>query len=296
MTMIAILPIMAALYGSGALLIREIARRNGGGWVTIALLGMAYGLIEEGLLTQSLFNPDYLHLRLLDYGYFPALGTGLPWLVFVVTIHAVWSICVPIGLAEALFPQRRDEPWLGKIGIGIFTLLLLAGAAATAGFTRKTFHFMAAPAQFASVGVLVLALAAAALAYPRYRASAGERAVPAAPLLFALALLAGSSAMLIEHLGPAVLHWPWQVSVAAMIAVEAAFVALMILFTRGRTWNDGQRFALLAGGLMVYVGFGFFTDHELHGSADFAPHVAIVMFFLALIGLAARKSRLRNST
>ena len=106
---IAILPLMAAMYGSGALLIREAARRNGGGWMTIALLGIAYGFIEEGLVTQSLFNPNYLHLRLLDFGYVPALGTGLPWLVFVVTIHAVWSIAVPIGFAEALFPAQRDE-------------------------------------------------------------------------------------------------------------------------------------------------------------------------------------------
>src|SRR4051794_30006274 len=99
MSLIVILPLMAALYGSGALLIRETARRIGGGWVSIALLGIAYGLVEEGFVTQSLFNPNYLHLRLLDFGYLPALGIGVPWTIFVLTIHTVWSIAVPIGLA-----------------------------------------------------------------------------------------------------------------------------------------------------------------------------------------------------
>jgi len=70
-SLITILPLMAAMYGSAALLIREAARRSGGGWMTIALLGAAYGFVEEGFVTQSLFNPNYLHLRLLDF--------HLPW-------------------------------------------------------------------------------------------------------------------------------------------------------------------------------------------------------------------------
>ncbi|MGZ3305306.1 MAG: hypothetical protein ACXU8U_05540, partial [Asticcacaulis sp.] len=115
MSMIAILPLMAALYGSGALLIREIVRRTGRGWPSLILLATAYGLIEEGFVTQSLFNPNYLHLRLLDFGFIPALGTALPWLVFVISIHVIWSISVPIALAEALFRDRREEPWLGWI-------------------------------------------------------------------------------------------------------------------------------------------------------------------------------------
>ncbi len=291
MTMIFILPVMAAMYGSGALLIREVARRSGGGWVTIALLGIAYGLIEEGLVTQSLFNPNYLHLRLLDFGYVPALGTGIPWLVFVLTIHVAWSICVPIGLAEALFPKRRNESWLGPIGIGGIALLFLAGAGATASFTYKSLPFMAMPAQFAGTGVLVIALIAAALAYPRHRTVPGDRAVPAAPLLFALSLLAGSGVMLIEHLGSALIHWPWPVGVLALIADEAAFVVLMVALTRGRVWNDRQRFALMAGGLSVYAVFGFFTDRELHGSGDLVPHIAIVVFFAALAAIAGLRAR-----
>jgi hypothetical protein len=54
------LPLVLALlplYGCGALLTRELARRTGRGWPTIVLLATAYALLEEGFLTQSLVNP-----------------------------------------------------------------------------------------------------------------------------------------------------------------------------------------------------------------------------------------------
>ena len=108
--MITILPLMAAMYGSGAVLIREAAVRGRGGWPVIALLGAAYGVVEEGWVDQSLFNPDFEGLRLLDFGYVAALGTGIPWLIYVIAIHVVWSIATPIALTNCLFPARRSEP------------------------------------------------------------------------------------------------------------------------------------------------------------------------------------------
>src|SRR4029453_13145083 len=99
------------LYGGGALLIRESARRTGRGWPTIVLLAVAYSLLEEAFLTQSLFNPNYVGQRLLDYGYLPRLGTSLNWATLVLSIHVVWSIATPILIAEGVAAQRRTEPW-----------------------------------------------------------------------------------------------------------------------------------------------------------------------------------------
>ena len=67
--------VLAPMYGGGALLIREMARRAGRGWPTILLLGMAYGILEEAFTTQSLFNPNYLKLNLglLAPAYIPLL-------------------------------------------------------------------------------------------------------------------------------------------------------------------------------------------------------------------------------
>ena len=47
------------MYGFGALFIRELSRRTGRGWPTILILGVAYGVVEEGLADMSLFNPNF---------------------------------------------------------------------------------------------------------------------------------------------------------------------------------------------------------------------------------------------
>lgn len=41
----------APLYGGGALLIREVTRHTKRGWTTMILLGLAYAVVEEGLVT-----------------------------------------------------------------------------------------------------------------------------------------------------------------------------------------------------------------------------------------------------
>jgi len=45
------------LYGSGVILIREAMIRWKKGWASVFLLGVAYGIVEEGLALWTLFNP-----------------------------------------------------------------------------------------------------------------------------------------------------------------------------------------------------------------------------------------------
>ena len=63
---------------------------------------------------------------------------------------------MPIGVAEALFPARRHERWLGPAGIAVFALLFLVGAAAVAAFTYQSLPFMASPAQFIGTGIILI--------------------------------------------------------------------------------------------------------------------------------------------
>ena len=98
--------VLAPAYGGAALLIHETARRTGRGWPTMLMLGAAYTVIGEGLVTQSLFNHDYLKMQmhLLDPAYIPALGIGGWWTLFMFNLHTFWSMGVSIALVEALFP------------------------------------------------------------------------------------------------------------------------------------------------------------------------------------------------
>src|SRR5215212_9337786 len=124
------LVVVAPLYGGGAILVRELARRRGPGGGSIFLLSAAYGIIEEGLAIQSIFNPNLFNAGLLGGR---ALGINWVWSLWTIGYHIVFSIGIPILLAELLFPTRRDEPWLGRVGLIIvgvpYTMGLLALAA-----------------------------------------------------------------------------------------------------------------------------------------------------------------------
>jgi hypothetical protein len=95
------------------------------------VLGLAYAVIEEAFVTETLFNPDYLGLRLLDYGYISSLGIGAWWTVFVLAIHTIWSTSVPIALVESLTPEARRTPWLGNLGLAVTAILFVIGCILT---------------------------------------------------------------------------------------------------------------------------------------------------------------------
>ena len=145
-TLLPALVLLAPLYGGGALLIREVTRRAGRGVPTMLVLGVGYGLLEEGIATQSLFNPHYVGADLLSVGYVPWLGIAVPWTLFVLTLHAVGSTTVPIVMAE-LCARERTGPWLGRPGLVVTAVLLVVGIAGNAAFQMGNDPFRASPAQ-----------------------------------------------------------------------------------------------------------------------------------------------------
>ncbi len=110
--------ILVGLYGSGALLVRECVRRWHKGWISILLLGMAYGIYEEGLVVRSFFDPNWVDIGVLG-SYGRMAGINWIWSISLTIFHAVVSIGLPILVVELVFPQNRKDPWLGKAGLVI---------------------------------------------------------------------------------------------------------------------------------------------------------------------------------
>jgi hypothetical protein len=133
------LPTLALLYGSGAILVRELARRTGRGWPTMLGLGLAYGLLEAGPIDQTLFNPPGGRCR----GHLPAVGLSAANALAFVVGHAVWSIGVPIAIVEALARGRRTTPWLGPVGLSVTGALYLLGAVLIFRYMQRTEQFLA---------------------------------------------------------------------------------------------------------------------------------------------------------
>jgi len=259
-------PIMMLMYGAGALFVRELTRRTGRGWPTIILLGLAYGVIEEGLATQSLFNPHYLGLRLLDYGFVPALGIGAPWTVYVVTLHVVWSVAVPICFVEALFADRRTVPWLQKTGFTVSGIVYLLGVAMVTFGTRQKERFIASGAQLAVTAIIAAILIVAAFILFRPGEANSTRSGPVRwrPLsLGLLAFFAGSVFHLVTQLGANYLA-PW-VAVVIALALPAGVIAVVWISQQSGTWTEAHTDALMLGGLLAYAWLGFFLTVRMHG-------------------------------
>jgi hypothetical protein len=56
--------LLALMYGCGALVCREMVVRWGKGWLSLLLLGIAYGIYEEGIVLRSFFNSAWQDLVL----------------------------------------------------------------------------------------------------------------------------------------------------------------------------------------------------------------------------------------
>jgi hypothetical protein len=297
------LPLLLALmplYGCGALLIREVARRAGRGWPTIVLLALAYALLEEAFLTQSLFNPNYVNQRLLDYGFIPALGTSLNWTFFVLSIHVVWSVGTPILIAEGVAAERRTVPWLKRFGLAVTIVFFLLGCLSTAAFSLKSSPFVASAMQFAVSGALIaLTIVLAFIAFDRREAPPAPPTSLPAPrlpvvslvtLLLASAYLASEGAARARDLPPAV-------PVVFRLACEATAIALFAVWSGRRGWNALHYLAIAAGTTLTYFLFGLnvVMSGRTHlgaptNAADVVGHIGLGVGVLALIAWAAKRN------
>ena len=112
------------LYGSGVILIREAMIRWKKGWASVFLLGVAYGIVEEGLVLWTLFNPQAQPVGNLGfYGHW--LGVNWVWTVGLLIFHSVYSIGLPIFLFGLAFPELKRKSLVSMRGIRISVVGLI---------------------------------------------------------------------------------------------------------------------------------------------------------------------------
>ena len=241
--MLGVLVILAPLYGGGALLVRELARRTGHGWPSIFVLAFAYAVLEEAFTTQTLFNPNYLglNLHLLQPAFIPALGIGIWWTIFVLTLHTVWSISTSLGLAESLVPDRATTPWLGRAGLVVISILFILAAVASTLWAIKQDrnHFVASKAQFLSAAIVCIVAIVVAFRLPKTKKIPVPTAagVPNPWLVGGLALAAGSAFLLVPNV------WGWF-AVASYLVLDLAVAVPVVTWSRRIGWDSRHRLAL----------------------------------------------------
>ena len=280
--------ILAPLYGGGALLIRESARRFGRGWPTILVLALAYGLVEEGLSIQTLFNPNYLGLHLLKEAFIPALGISGWWTLFVLTLHTVWSIAVPIAVAEALFVDRRETPWLGKVGLSVAGILFVLGATAVHFGTRKQDPFAASSTQLTLVVLLIVLLIGVAFRLAKRQATE-PGSVPNSWLVGASTLGLGLGFMTLHD----VIHG-WVV-VGGYGVIYLLALALLGAWTRRTAWTPLHTLAAASGAMLTYACTAFPQQPVVgaKGTVDLVGNTIFALIAILLIARAVKSERTR---
>ena len=290
-----------AMYGGGAILVRELVRRRRLGAIWLVLLGLAYGLLEEGTVVQSLFDQHYRGLDFLGY-YGHWLGVNWVWLEFIVPYHAVFSIAIPIVLTELLYPERRDEPWVGRWGLIGIAALFVANCVLLAIFQVGLFTARAPHTSLganAGTALVVIGLVGAALcARPAETRTpdlpaAGVRHVRLVGVLSGLAWFVGLRVLLIGD---------GKNAPAAVILVAGAAIAVLAWWSVARVsaprrgWRDEQRYALVSGALPTSWLLGFLIAAVSGGNIVVNLIGQVVFGALLFRGLSRLGARVRRRT
>ncbi len=111
--------ILVTWYGLGAILCRELSIRWQSGLAGLFLLGAAFGILEEGILIKTFFDPQATDLGIFQtFGWWG--GANWPWILELTIYHAVVSITLPVLTVASLWPKQRDQPWLSRRTILVF--------------------------------------------------------------------------------------------------------------------------------------------------------------------------------
>nr|WP_245766803.1 hypothetical protein [Streptomyces colonosanans] len=280
--------LLAPLYGTPAVMIREVTRRTGHGWPTILLLSAAFGLVQAGLVDQSLFNPDFVDDPSWDQGrlptLLPALGISVSHALNFVAGHVIWSFAAPIAVVEACVPRLADRPWLRRGGMSLMAGLYALAVLFT--FHEHTRHFMASPGQLGATTAIVLALASAALVIPPRRADRSGRAPsPWSAGGAAFVLLA------VHQLVPST----WTGSAIDVLAL-ASLGGLLWWWSARERWDRVHTLAVGGAALLVNTGLSFAVEPlgQVSYAVKYSANTTLLLAVLTLLVWA--RHRLRELT
>lgn len=143
------LVLLIIYYGLPVIAIRDLAITKKLSVKGLFVMGLAYGIFNEGIVAKTLLMADGLPLPSFD-GYTLSLGLSIPWMLFIIVWHAINSVILPITVCNVLFPAQKEEAWLSPKAM--WTVLIIPGALGGLQFFRGS------PTPTVLTTVLIIAL------------------------------------------------------------------------------------------------------------------------------------------
>src|ERR1700730_9047825 len=286
---------LVALYGSGAVLCRELVRRRGLGWTNLLLLGAAYGVLEEGLVVTSWFNPLWPDATFLN-GMGRFLGMNWLWALGLTMYHAVFSIAVPVLMVERLYPKKPDKPWLGRLGIwGCSASLAVVSIVGLLLFSILLFRNKGyQPPPSYAIAILIAVVLVVVGLRPLKAPTLREKGLEKAPGLWPVRLL-GFVATLIWFWAEYVLpNWVHNaiVPIVVLFAVIAIAAWFVLRWSARPGWGDDHRLGLASGVTGFFLALAPFVEFVLRppGKLGAGMKLVALLTLAALIWLARRSA------
>lgn len=209
--------------------------------------------------------------------------------------HIVGGISAPIALAEAMFPDRAREPWLGWPALAGVSVLWALGAWAVLTDLLHNETFRPSPAQIIATLAVVVAFILAALDAPRRPRNRtlrrGHAPSPAAVLGVSLLALAVRPLLDSMEVGSrAAGGWP---ATLAGLAVLIAFAILLARWSSAPDWGPRHVLAVTAGALTAIGAIAFTVQPVGHvpPTAKYVTNTVLLLLLFAVLTIAEHRQR-----
>jgi hypothetical protein len=271
---------MSLLYGGGAVVARELKIRWRKGIGSLLLIGVAYGILEEGLMVASFQNPNWMDLGVLGVlGRW--IGVNWVWAVELTIYHAIVSITVPILLVELVYPEEKAKPWLRGPWQWIVPLLLISDVIfGLFIFAQFTGFFPPLP-QYILFLILFIAFLFVAYRFPIKWARMGKKPMRKPRYYFMIAFIGSMVSgfifgVLPENLGSGAA--PFFVILLGLVVIFGVLFNLVSFNWAMATPLHYHR--LLFGSLFIFIVFSFFQEIDPNRLDDTTGMSLVGIIFL----------------
>ncbi len=98
-------------YGLSLLVIEDLVSRYSLDYRKLFLIGVVYGVLEEGFLALTNELPGW---QGMGVGFGRYFGLSVPWTIFISEFHAIYTVVLTFMIADLIIPREKTGPVLSK--------------------------------------------------------------------------------------------------------------------------------------------------------------------------------------